>query len=291
MKKNWFYFIMMLLLLSACTKEVKTQEKGIIVSQVQVVNDAFIGVEVFELSYLSDGLKVDGYIIKPAEIPEGKAPVFIFNRGGNRDYGAIYEDKLEALMTWAQKGYVVLASQYRGSVFSEGKDEFGGGDVNDVLNLEKVAEELPYADSNNMVMLGASRGGMMTYLAVKHGMNLKAAAVVGGVSDLFKVYYDRADMQSQVLEPLVGNPIKDSGEYMKRSAVYWADELNVPLLILHGDADSHVSVKQAENLAAKLKEYNKEYKFISYPGGNHGLGTHREQILKEIDQWFESYLE
>lgn len=279
-------------MMTACSKDVKTQEKSIIISQVQLFNDAYHDVEVFEMTYLSDGLKVDGYIIKPADIPGGKAPVLIFNRGGNRDYGVIMEDKIQdVLMKWAQKGYVVLASQYRGSFLSEGTDEFGGADVNDVLNLEKVAEELPYADHENIVMLGASRGGMMTYLAIKHGMNLKAAAVVGGVTDLFKTYYERADMQKQVLEPLVGNPIKDKEEYIKRSAVYWADELNVPILILHGEADSHVSVKQAEILAAKLKEHNKEYKFISYPDGNHGLGTHSLQRNEEIIQWFESHLE
>jgi dipeptidyl aminopeptidase/acylaminoacyl peptidase len=128
----------LLLLLTACTKEVETKEQKVIVSTDQVFNEAYKGVEVFELSYLSDGLKVDGLIIKPEEIPGGKAPVLIFNRGGNRDYGALFGDKIDGLTSWAQKGYVVLASQYRGSVFSEGTDEFGGADVNNVLNLEKV---------------------------------------------------------------------------------------------------------------------------------------------------------
>ena len=33
-------------------------------------------------------------------------------------------------------------------------------------------------------MMGASRGGMMTYLALKRGVPVRAAVVIAGVSDL-----------------------------------------------------------------------------------------------------------
>ena len=51
----------------------------------------------------------------------------------------------------------------------QGREEFGGKDVNDVLNLIKLAQSLPFVEPTKIVMLGFSRGGMMTYLAIKHG--------------------------------------------------------------------------------------------------------------------------
>jgi dipeptidyl aminopeptidase/acylaminoacyl peptidase len=60
-----------------------------------------------------------------------------------------------------------LASNYSGSLFSEGKYEFGGADVNDVLRLIDIAKSIPNADPKRIVMMGWSRGGQMTYQALK----------------------------------------------------------------------------------------------------------------------------
>ena len=40
-------------------------------------------IEVYSLTYLSDGLKIKGYMAKPKK--PGKYPCIIFNRGGNRE--------------------------------------------------------------------------------------------------------------------------------------------------------------------------------------------------------------
>ncbi|MBA3752445.1 hypothetical protein H0X06_06715 [Candidatus Dependentiae bacterium] len=44
-------------------------------------------------------------------------------------------------------GYVVIASPYRGNDRSEGTDEIGGADINDVIALLPVIKELSYVDS------------------------------------------------------------------------------------------------------------------------------------------------
>ena len=43
-------------------------------------------VNFFRITYLSDGLKVTGYVAQPKA--KGKYPCIISNRGGNRDFGA-----------------------------------------------------------------------------------------------------------------------------------------------------------------------------------------------------------
>ena len=76
-------------------------------------------------TYSSEGLRVKGYLV----IPKGELPFpcLIVNRGGNRDFGALSQ---MAAVVWlgsmAERGYVVIASQYRGVAGGEGMEEFGG---------------------------------------------------------------------------------------------------------------------------------------------------------------------
>ncbi len=265
------------------------EKNGTIVEQEIIdVDNQFKGeVECYKIKYLSDALEVVGYIVKPKYIAS-KLPVLIFNRGGNREFGKISEKKLKYLSYLATNKYVVIASQYRGNDGGQGQEEFGGKDVNDILNLMPLARSLTFADSNNIVMLGFSRGGMMAYLAIKEGIDIKAAAVVGGITDLIQWDQEREHIGEKVLEQLIW-PINQE-EYMKRSAYYWPEKINVPLLILHGEDDWRVKVSQAEKLSTKLKEAGKTHELVVFPNGDHGLNAHRPKRNKMIFDWFDNYL-
>ena len=123
------------------------------------------------ITYISDGLKVKGYIAYPADTSK-KYPCIIWNRGGIGEKGVIDSYTARGLFGQiASWGYVVFASQYRGNAGGEGKDEFGGDDLNDVLNLIPLADELEFADKEKWGIEGWSRGGMMTYLALTRNNN------------------------------------------------------------------------------------------------------------------------
>ena len=243
-------------------------------------------VECFKIKYLSDGLKVVGFIVKPKHITS-KLPVLIYNRGGNREFGKITERKLKYLSYLASNQYIVIASQYRGNDGGQGQEEFGGKDVNDILNLMPLAKSLTFADSRNTVMLGYSRGGMMAYLTIKEGIDIKAAAVVGGLTDINQTYSERGEAMQNVIDELVGY---DKNEFNKRSAYYWPEKINVPVLILHGGNDWRVNVSQAEKLSKKLKEAGKTHELIVFSNGDHGLNTHHSKRNEIIFDWFDNYL-
>ena len=78
-------------------------------------------------------------------------------------------------------------------------------------------------------------------------------------------------------------------EYDARSAIYWADKINVPLLMQHGDADESVPIEESERLAQELKKYGKVYKLITYPGDDHSLSAHKGG-RPEIFSWLRQYL-
>lgn len=247
-------------------------------------------IEIYKIRYLSDSLQIVGFIIKPYD-DRSKYPVIIYNRGGNREFGKITDDVLQYLAYLASNNFVILASQYRGNDGGEGQEEFGGKDINDVLNLLPLAKSLSFADSNNIVMLGYSRGGMMTYLAMKNSANIKAAAIVGGITDLFQLYEERgADMKQVLVELIGGDPTTKEIEYRNRSAYYWPDKITFPVLILHGADDWRVNPNQAVKLADKLSEQGLTYELVIYPNGDHGLNTHWEERDQKIFQWFSNYL-
>lgn len=245
---------------------------------------------IYDITYMSDGLRVKGYLAKPKAA--GTCPAIIWNRGGNREFGLL---KSSSLSPYAQNGYVAIGSQYRGNAGGEGHEEFGGADINDVLNLIPLLKCMPNVDADRIGMVGFSRGGMMTYIALKEqtlrGTNdIKAACTVGGLADLFMGAKERPDMVSGVYTPLIGgSPSQVPKEYEARSATYWADKINVPLLIQHGEADWRVSVEQAEKLAQELEKYGKVYKLITYPDDDHGLSGHNGG-LDEILKWLSQYL-
>ncbi|MES2748292.1 MAG: prolyl oligopeptidase family serine peptidase [Bacteroidota bacterium] len=137
-------------------------------------------VDLFKIVYLSDGLKVIGFMSTPKKAD--KYPCVIFNRGGNRDYGPINDNLLVRFFAeMSNWGYVVIGSQYRGNMGGEGKEEFGGSDVNDILNLIPVLSHVDKADTSRIGMYGWSRGGMMTYLTLKKTCEIKAAIVGAGM--------------------------------------------------------------------------------------------------------------
>src|SRR4051812_8525989 len=132
--------------------------------------------ELEKLKYLSDGLKVVAYLYRPKQADGRKFPAIIFNRG-SAVRGDVAPELVALFHRLAAEGFVILAPMLRQSDGSEGRDEMGGADVDDLMNAAALAKSLAYVDANNLFMYGESRGGMMTYLAVRGGFPLNAAAV------------------------------------------------------------------------------------------------------------------
>lgn len=249
-------------------------------------------IDIYSITYLSDGLKVNGLLVKPKK--QGNYPCVIYNRGGNRDFGSlVITHGIMTLGQIAKEGYVVIASQYRGNGGSEGQEEFGGSDVNDITILPEVLKEVEGADIENIGMYGWSRGGMMTYIALTKMNNIKAAAVGGAVSNNFSTIKDRPDMEPGVLAELIPNyETNKEAELEKRSAVKWADKFSkeVPILMLHGNADWRVKPEQSLMLALEFEKYRIPYRLIMFEGGDHGISEHRDEVNEQVLSWFDTYL-
>jgi dipeptidyl aminopeptidase/acylaminoacyl peptidase len=249
-------------------------------------------VEIKSITYLSDGLKVKGYLLTPKN--GEKLPCVIFNRGGNREFAALTDMRVAAFLgRVASWGYVVVASQYRGNAGGEGKEEFGGKDVNDVLNLLPLLKSLPQADANRVGMYGWSRGGMMTYLALAKTDQIAAAIVGGGLTDLADGAKRRPEMETRVYAQLIPNYAEDKEAALEsRSAVRWAEKLNkkTPILLLQGSADSRVYPNEALAMASKLFETKHPFRLVFFEGGDHGLSEYQTEVDRLTKDWLDYYV-
>ena len=134
---------------------------------------------------------------------------------------------------------------------------------------------------------------MMTYIALTKTDRIKAAAVGGAVSDLQANIEDRPDMETGVLAELIPNYQQNKeAEIKARSAVQWPEKFSkeVPLLMLHGNADWRVKASQSFNLAMKLDEHRVPYRLVIYEGGDHGINEFANEVEEEIIAWFDRYL-
>jgi dipeptidyl aminopeptidase/acylaminoacyl peptidase len=248
------------------------------------------GVERLRVAYSSGGLRVTGFVYRPARIARGaRLPAIVYNRGGNRDYGAIDAWDKVIFHRLAESGFVVLASQYRGADGGEGSDEFGGSDVGDVLSLFPLARGLGYVDMDNVFMLGFSRGGMMTYLAIRDGARVRAAAVVGGLSDLPGLAAYRPPMLRMWTR--LWAPSGGAAETLmeERSAIRWPERLDKPLLLLHGGGDRRVPLDQSLRLAAALRAAGGTVELCVFPDDGHELARHGVERDARVVGWFRAF--
>lgn len=240
-----------------------------------------VPVTTYKIMYKSDDCEVASYLAVPDGCIETETPYpcIIYNRGGNRDYGSITP---QDAAVWAEvTNMVVFASQYRGADRGTGEDEFGGADLNDVIKLIDLCEDFSFVDMEQLYSIGVSRGGMMTYMACRQDSRIKKAVVLSGVSDLFLTYEERPDMRG-IERNIGGTPESVPEEYEKRSAVYWADEIQCPLLLIHSKLDKLVSYQHAEKMVEALEKAGKEYTLVTYEDDVHGL-HHPEDVPLILD--------
>lgn len=212
-----------------------------------------------EMRYQSGEHTVSGFIVKQAGLDQTKKhPAIIFNRNGFGTIGTLSVLEYELFSYFAKKGYIIFASQYR-SASNHATDDLGGKQIEDILEITKLAQGNSLVDQSALFMLGLGRGGLMTYRALAGNTAICAAATFGGISDLALHIAESSDgtfLKNQLVQNMP--ELADEGSQLlacvQRSAVCFADEIKTPLLLVHGKNDGTVRLNQTFLLAESLKQ-------------------------------------
>ena len=241
----------------------------------------------YDIRYKSDEYTVQGFLSLPDDYLEKEYPVLIYNRGGsNLESAKIGSINVHTPYYFSRMGFIVLATQHRGWGEGSGKDEMGGRDIQDVIALVDLAEKFTFSNGK-IYMLGWSRGAEDTYMALSRDNRIAAAVAGAGATDAAKNYYEREEgMKRAWIEATGGTPEEVPEEYEKRSAIYWADKINTPLLIAQGTEDWRVLMHHSVDLYEKMKSMGKDVELQIYEGEDHDtafnnhLGTYLQWLLE-----------
>jgi dipeptidyl aminopeptidase/acylaminoacyl peptidase len=254
-----------------------------------------------------DGQQVPAWLFVPKNLDRSKkhpAIVWIHGDGVNQNYDgwhvqrnyAVYYGFHQYLL---QKGYVVIAPDYRGSI-GYGRDwregvymDVGGKDAKDAWMAANYLKTLNYVDTDRVGVWGLSYGGFFTLIAVTDQPKLFRAAVdVAGVVD-YAMYYEDP-YHGGWTASRIGTPQQNPSVYANASPLAHVDRLERPLLVLHGTSDVNVPYLHSVRLIDELLKKGKGdlASFMTYPGEFHYFT--REHVLRDawhrVDDFFDANL-
>ena len=237
--------------------------------------------------YPSGALRIVGHLMRPAG--HGRHPTVLYARGGNAEFGKVDPYALLRLQQLVQRGYVVLATQYRGADGGDGQDEFGGRDVDDLMELARLARTLPFVDGDNLFLHGRSRGAMQAALALRRGIPVRAAVLVSGAYDLQAVLAQRPRMHRVFAARIPDFAEQPERELAKRSALRWPDELRVPVLIFHAHEDWRTPVASAIALARALAQIGHPHELVLFERDDHSITFRHKQMFQREADWLDQH--
>lgn len=250
-----------------------------------------------------DGASIPAYLTLPEG--DGPHPFVVLVHGGpaSRDTGGF--DYMAHFL--ASRGYGVLQPQFRGSAGfgglweASGWGEWGIGimqhDVTDSANFLK-----DYQLATEICIAGGSYGG---YAALAGSVftpdTFDCAVSINGVADpAGMIDYDSAryGQDSQSVRYWIRN---FSGEQRERlperliqpfSPIDHVENIQIPILLLHGEEDSVVPVRQSRAMRRTLERAGKTVRYVELDGGDHWLFEYetRVHVLEELDTFLAEHL-
>ncbi len=226
-----------------------------------------------------DGLPLVGRLSLPANYDSTKRYPLIV--------GSVYSDAVQnqwggrrAHPTWGidqyfvAQGYIVLSVNVRGS-WGQGRDHiqtqynsYGETDINDLESGVRYLVDKGYVDPKRVGIWGSSYGGLMTIMSLSKKPGVYAAGIAGApATNVWHAY----PAQQWIMGPPTGKDMP--ARYEAQSALYQAQGIKDPLMIIHGTRDPVVLYSDTVALTEKMIAREQMFELVTLPGANHGWDT------------------
>jgi len=243
----------------------------------------------------SDGLKVQGWLMKPANFdPARKYPMLLWIHGGP---WSMYSVNFNwAYQNFAANGYAVLWTNPRGSTgygqdFVNGiQHSYPGKDYDDLMASVDAALTKGWIDEKNLFVTGGSGGGVLTAWIVGHTDRFRAAVSMRPVINWhsFVGTTDGISWYNQFEK----YPWEDPMEYAVRSPLHYVGNVTTPTMVMTGEADLRTPMSQSEEYYRALSILRKaDTLLVRMPEEFHGWRRPSRQLLQQLYlmAWFEKY--
>ncbi len=224
------------------------------------------------VSYKSDidGLEIPAYVFAPL-IKRGARGHAAMVWVHGYVHGRFQERTLPFVKEAVARGYVIVAPQYRGSLgySNEFADmiDYGGKEIDDAESAYTfIKSSLSYVDPERVGIMGWSHGGFITaHILFRDNQPFKAGAPIVPVTNLI---FRLSTHSPNYTQPFASNPDiggmpsdKTCGpshdqpcmpEYIKRSPVFHAQNLRVPILVHVATNDCDVDFVEDQQMVYTL---------------------------------------
>jgi len=231
---------------------------------------------------IGDGVKLDGWMIKPPGFDQTKKYPVLFEVYGEPAAQTVTDSWGGGGFMWhlmlSQMGYVVMSVDNRGTPAPRGRawrkaiyKRMGVLNGADQAAAAQAIAKWPFVDSRRLGVWGWSGGGSTTLNVMFRTPDVyRMGMAVAPVADLH--YYDTIYQ-----ERYVGLPQENPEVYRVGSPVTFAGQLKGDLLVVHGSGDDNVHYQNTEALVNALVKANKPFQLMVYPNRTHciceGEGT------------------
>ncbi|MEP4889296.1 MAG: S9 family peptidase [Aliiglaciecola sp.] len=244
-----------------------------------------------------DNMQIHGYLTMPKGLEDNqKPPMVVLIHGGPHGISETWGFYSEVQFL-ANRGYAVLQVNFRGSggygkrFERAGYRQWGGKMIKDITDATKYIVKQGYVDGDKMCVYGASYGGYAALMASVREPDLFNCTIgYVGIYDLNYAYTDSIYMKSHggrgYFEKVIGTNARELAEY---SPVNYADKIKSNVLLIHGEKDSIVSVKNAHAMLASFEAVGKNVSYINFEKGGHGLFQEagRKQLYSELERFID----
>jgi dipeptidyl aminopeptidase/acylaminoacyl peptidase len=215
-----------------------------------------------KISYRSsvDGMTIPAYLFQPLSKrgARGHAAMVWIHGGVHGDWNT---SALPFVREAVERGYVVIAPEYRGSTGYGAAHynaiDYGGKEVDDVLSAVDVLRGLSHVDPDRLGIMGWSHGGFIAaHLLFRTTQPFQGGAAIVPVTNLFVRLSHRGPgyQRSFATQAGIGGlPHENREEYIKRSPIYAVDKLSVPILVHVATNDEDVFFVEAEQMVTTLR--------------------------------------
>lgn len=264
-----------------------------------------------ELTYTAEGSTLSSCALLPPDRAPGKRyPLVVYlyphARGActSSHIASFNPDSMELL---AAQGYIVLyaANPEQVTRTPEGPDRKLASTV---LTAVDEAVRAGYADPERLGLYGTSQGHHSVLLLLTETARFKAAVATHGLSNFVSLYgtrpvyarlgdalypmgnTDRFEL-SRSSNALGAKPWEDPMRYVQNSALFAADKIETPLLLIHSDFDQF-PLGQSEEIFTALYRLRKRASYVIYWGESHGNKSPaniRDQ-WRRIFAWYDEHL-
>ncbi|HET9530653.1 MAG TPA: prolyl oligopeptidase family serine peptidase [Blastocatellia bacterium] len=247
-----------------------------------------------------DGVQLSAMLIKPENFdPSKKYPMIVY----------IYETLSEGLHRFVdpRPGHNINASYYSSNgylvlmpdiVYTVGHP--GQSALKCVLPAVQAVVDKGFVNENAIGIQGHSWGGYQIAYMITQTTRFKAASAGAPVSNMTSAYsgirwgsglprqfqYERT--QSRIGGSLWQSPML----FLENSPVFWANQVQTPLIMIHNDNDDAVPWYQGIEYFLALRRLGKEAYLFNYNGEFHGLRRRANQkdYAMRLQQFFDHYL-